>query len=299
MKPAPFRYARASSLAEATALLAAAPGDTKLLAGGQSLVPMLNMRLVRPAVLVDVNGLRELTGITPLPDGGLRLGALTRHAELAASPAVRERAPLLAEAARHVGHAAIRNQGTLGGSVAHADPAAELPAALLALDARVHITGPRGAREVAADVFFRGLLTTALEPDDILTAIEIPAPPPGWGFVEIARRPGDFALAGVAVVVRRHPLTLPSPPRGEEGIGAVRLVGFGIGDRPLRLIGAERVLAGGRLDAETAARAGAAAGADCDPPSDVHGSAEYRRHLATVLVERALLLAAARLAEHP
>ena len=300
MKPAPFRYARASSLAEATALLAAAPGDTKLLAGGQSLVPMLNMRLVRPAVLVDVNGLRELTGITPLPDGGLRLGALSRHAELAASPAVRERAPLLAEAARHVGHAAIRNQGTLGGSVAHADPAAELPAALLALDARVHITGPRGAREVAADVFFRGLLTTALEPDDILTAIEIPAPPPGWGFVEIARRPGDFALAGVAAVVHmRHPLTLPSPSRGGEGIGAVRVVGFGVGDRPLRLIGAERVLAGGRLDAETAARAGAAAGADCDPPSDVHGSAEYRRHLATVLVERALLLAAARLAERP
>ena len=298
MKPAPFRYARASSLAEATALLAAAPGDTKLLAGGQSLVPMLNMRLVRPAVLVDVNGLRELTGITPLPDGGLRLGALTRHAELAASPAVRERAPLLAEAARHVGHAAIRNQGTLGGSVAHADPAAELPAALLALDARVHITGPRGAREVAVDVFFRGLLTTALEPDDILTAIEIPAPPPGWGFVEIARRPGDFALAGVAAVVHmRRPLTLPSPPLGGEG--EVRLVGFGVGDRPLRLTGAERALAGGPIDAGSAARAGAAAGADCDPPSDVHGSAEYRRHLATVLVERALLLAAARLAERP
>jgi len=289
MKPAPFRYARPSSLAEATALLAAAPGDTKLLAGGQSLVPMLNMRLVRPAVLVDVNGLRELTGITPLPGGGLRLGALTRHAELAASPLVRERGPLLAEAARHVGHAAIRNQGTLGGSVAHADPAAELPAALVALDARVQVTGPRGAREVAADAFFRGLLATTLEPDEILTALEVPARPAGWGFVEIARRPGDFALAGVAV-------TLPSPPLGGEGIEGVRLVGFGVGDRPIRLGGAERVLAGGRLDAEAAARAGAAAGADCDPPSDVHGSAEYRRHLATVLVERALLQAAARLA---
>ena len=289
MKPAPFRYARPSSLAEATALLAAAPGDTKLLAGGQSLVPMLNMRLVRPAVLVDVNGLRELTGITPLPGGGLRLGALARHAELAASPLVRERAPLLAEAARHVGHAAIRNQGTLGGSVAHADPAAELPAALVALDARVQVTGPRGAREVAADAFFRGLLATTLEPDEILTALEVPAPPAGWGFVEIARRPGDFALAGVAV-------TLPSPSLGGEGIEGVRLVGFGVGDRPIRLGGAERVLAGGRLDAEAAARAGAAAGADCDPPSDVHGSAEYRRHLATVLVERALLQAGARLA---
>jgi carbon-monoxide dehydrogenase medium subunit len=294
MKPARFRYARADSLAEATALLAAAPGDAKLLAGGQSLVPMLNMRLVRPAVLVDVNGLRELTGITPLPDGGLRLGALTRHAELAGSPLVRERAPLLAEAARHVGHAAIRNQGTLGGSVAHADPAAELPAALLALDARVHITGPRGAREVAADAFFRGLLTTALEPDEILTAIEVPVPPPSWGFVEIARRPGDFALAGVAVTVGSHPLPLPSPSRAGEG--AVRLVGFGVGDRPIRLIRAERIVAGGRVDAETAARAGAAAGADCDPPGDVHGSAEYRRHLASVLVERALLQMSARLA---
>src|ERR1700704_1979921 len=195
MKPAPFRYARAGSLAEAVALLAAAPGDTKLLAGGQSLVPMLNMRLVRPAVLVDVNSVRELAGIAPTADGGLRIGALTRHAELTASPAVIERAPLLAEAARHVGHAAIRNQGTLGGSLAHADPAAELPAALLALDARVHVTGPRGAREIAADAFFLGLLTTALEADEILTAIEVPAQPPGWGFVEIARRPGDFALA--------------------------------------------------------------------------------------------------------
>ncbi len=300
MKPAPFRYARAGSLAEAIALLAAAPGEHKLLAGGQSLVPMLNMRLVRPAVLVDVNGLRELTGIAPTADGGLRLGALTRHAELAASPAVRERAPLLAEAARHVGHAAIRNQGTLGGSLAHADPAAELPAALLALDARVHVTGPRGAREIAADAFFRGLLTTALEADEILTAVEVPAQPAGWGFVEIARRPGDFALAGVAAVVGvGRPLTLPSPPRGGEGGGRCGWWGsaWGIGrsGSPAR----SALLAGAPLDAATAARAGAAAGPDCDPPGDVHGSAEYRRHLATVLTERALLQAAARLAGRP
>ena len=305
MKPGPFRYARAGTLAEAIALLAAAPEETKLLAGGQSLVPMLNMRLVRPAVLVDVNGLPELTGITTTADGGLRIGALTRHAELATSPAVRERAPLLAEAARHVGHAAIRNQGTLGGSLAHADPAAELPAALLALDARVRIQGPRGAREVAADAFFRGLLTTALEADEILTAVEVPAQPPGWGFVEIARRPGDFALAGVAVVIQggRHPLTLSSPPRGGEGEEGrregVRVVGFGVGDRPLRLGSAERVLAGAPLDAATAARAGAAVGPDCDPPGDVHGSADYRRHLAGVLAERALLQAGARLAGRP
>jgi len=298
VKPAPFRYARAGSLAEAIALLAGAPGENKLLAGGQSLVPMLNMRLARPAVLVDVNGLRELIGITHTPEGGLRIGALTRHAELAASSAVIERAPLLAEAARHVGHAAIRNQGTLGGSVAHADPAAELPAALVALDARIRMTGPRGAREVGADAFFRGLLATALEPDEILTEIDIPAQPPGWGFVEIARRPGDFALAGVAAVVHvGHPLAPPSPPRAGEG--EVRLVGFGVGDRPVRLTSAERLLTGAPLDAESAARAGAAAGPDCDPPSDVHGSAEYRRHLATVLAERALLQAGARVAGGP
>jgi carbon-monoxide dehydrogenase medium subunit len=289
MKPAPFRYARPSTLGDAIALLAETPGEGKLLAGGQSLVPMLNMRLVRPAVLVDVNRLPELTGITPTPAGGLRIGALTRHAELAASPAVIERAPLLAEAARHVGHAAIRNQGTLGGSVAHADPAAELPAALVALDARVLVTGPRGAREVPADAFFRALLSTALEADEILTAVEFPAPAPGWGFVEIARRPGDFALAGVAAMLRVAP---GAPARVETA----RLVGFGVGDRPLRLFGAERLLTGVALDAESATRAGAAAGPDCDPPSDVHGSADYRRHLATVLTERALLQAGARLA---
>jgi carbon-monoxide dehydrogenase medium subunit len=291
MKPARFRYARASTLAEAITLLAEAPGEAKLLAGGQSLVPMLNMRLVRPAVLVDITRVRELTGIAPAGDGGLRVGALTRHAELVASPLVRERAPLLAEAARHVGHTAIRNQGTLGGSLAHADPAAELPAALVALDARVLLTGPRGPRELTADTFFRGLLTTALQCDEILSAVEILARPAGWGFAEIARRPGDFALAGVAVVLG-NPLTPPSPSRGE----GLRVVGFGVGDRPLRLRSAERELAGRAIDAEAAARAGAAALRDCDPPSDVHGSADYRRHLATVLTERALLQAAARLA---
>lgn len=292
MKPAPFRYARPSTLAEAIALLAEAPGESKVLAGGQSLVPMLNMRLVRPAVLVDVNRLRELTGITETAAGGLRIGALTRHVELAASPAVIARAPLLAEAARHVGHAAIRNQGTLGGSVAHADPAAELPAALVGLDAQVRVTGPRGTREIACDAFFRGLLTTALEPDEILAAIEIPAPPAAWGFAEIARRPGDFALAGVAAAFRVAP---GEPAR----LGEARLVGFGVGDRPLRLSRAERLLAGVALDAEVAARAGAAAGPDCDPPSDVHGSADYRRHLATVLTERALLQAGTRLTGRP
>ena len=281
MKPAPFRYARPATAAEAVALLAASPGDTKLLAGGQSLVPLLNMRLVRPAVLVDLNGARELERIEPAPDGGVVLGALVRHADLAAAPLVRERVPLLAEAARLVGHTAIRNRGTLGGSLAHADPAAELPAALLALDASLGLLGPRGMRRVAAADFFRGLLITALAEDELLAEVTVPAAPPGWGFVEIARRPGDFALAGVAVSL--------------DGKAHARVVGFGVADRPLRRRAAEALVSAAPGDAATPARAGAAAAADCDPATDVHASAEYRRHLATVLTEDALRLAIGRL----
>ncbi|HKW95690.1 MAG TPA: FAD binding domain-containing protein, partial [Methylomirabilota bacterium] len=195
-------------------------------------------------------------------------------------------------------HAAIRNRGTLGGSIAHADPAAELPAALLALDARFHATGPRGSRVIAGSDLFRGLLATALAADEILTAVEVPGQGPGWSFTEIARRPGDFALAGVAVVIGgRRPLTLPSPPHGGEG--ELQIVGFGVGDRPLRFTSAERLLAGAALDAATVTRAAGAAAADCDPPSDVHGSAEYRRHLATVLTETALRQALTRAGTAP
>lgn len=288
MKPAPFRYARPKSLAEALTLLAAGGDEAKLLAGGQSLVPMLNMRLVRPAVLVDLNTVPGLEGIAAAPDGGLMLGALVRHADVASSPLVHDRAPLLAEAARHVGHAAIRNRGTLGGSLAHADPAAELPAVLVALDAELILTGPGAARSVPASAFFLGLLSTALGVSEILTEIRVPAQGPGWGFAELARRHGDFALAGVAAVVRTR---AGRPGQCEEAV----LVGFGVGDRPMRLTPSERIAAGAGLDAETAARAAAAAGLACDPPDDVHASGEYRRHLATVLAERALLQAFGRL----
>ena len=288
MKPAPFRYARPESLAQALTLLAAGGAEAKLLAGGQSLVPMLNMRLVRPAVLVDLNAIPGLDGIAAAPGGGLTIGALARHADIAASPLVHARAPLLAEAARHVGHAAIRNRGTLGGSLAHADPAAELPAVLVALGSELILTGPTGARSVPASAFFVGLLSTALEVGEILTEIRVPAQGPGWGFAEVARRHGDFALAGVAAVVRTG---AGRPDQCEEAV----LVGFGVGDRPMRLTPSERIAASARLDAETAARAGAAAGLACDPPDDVHASAEYRRHLATVLTERALLQAFRRL----
>ncbi len=260
-------------------LLASADYDVKILAGGQSLVPMLNLRLVRPAVLIDLNCVPGLDHITPGPAGGLSIGALVRHAALADSVPVIERAPLLAEAARHVGHAAIRHRGTLGGSLAHADPAAELPAALVALGAEFVLHGPRGARTIQAPEFFRGLMMTALAPDEILVEIHVPPQGPGWGFAEVVRRVGDFALAGVVALVGRPP---GSPGRCESA----RLVGFGVGDRPVRFAAAEEILMSPGGDPSAAvARAASAAAEACDPPDDVHASADYRRHLAAVLIE--------------
>ena len=289
MKPAPFRYARPRNLADAVELLAAADHDVKILAGGQSLVPMLNLRLVRPAVLIDLNSVPGLDHIAPGADGGLIIGALVRHAALADSAPVIERAPLLAESARHIGHAAIRHRGTLGGSLAHADPAAELPAALVALDAELVLHGPRGARTIQAPEFFRGLMTTALAPDEILIEIHVPPQGPGWGFAEVVRRAGDFALAGVVALVGRA----TGPPGRCE---SARLVGFGVGDRPVRLVAAEEILTSAGGDPSTAeARAAAAAAEACDPPEDVHASADYRRHLAAVLVEDAVRQALTRL----
>jgi carbon-monoxide dehydrogenase medium subunit len=288
LKPAPFRYARPQNLADAVELLAA-DHDVKILAGGQSLVPMLNLRLVRPAVLIDLNGVPGLDHITPSASGGLTIGALVRHAALADSAPVIERAPLLAEAARHIGHAAIRHRGTLGGSLAHADPAAELPAALVALGAGLRLHGRRGARTVQASEFFLGLMTTALAQDEILIEIHVPPQGPGWGFAEVVRRTGDFALTGVVALVGR---TTGSSGRCESA----RLVGFGVGDRPVRFAAAEEILTSQGLDPVAAvARAAAAAADACDPPDDVHASAEYRRHLAAVLTEDAVSQALTRL----
>ena len=261
-------------MAETVRALADAGGEGKLLAGGQSLVPMLNMRLARPAIVVDLNGVAGLDVIAPSAAGGLRLGALVRHADLVASPLVRERAPLLAEAARHIGHTAIRNRGTLAGSLAHADPAAELPAAVVALDASLVVVGRGGTRMVPAADFFVGLLTTALEADEVLTEIHVPPPRGAWGFAELARRPGDFALVGVAARVGR----------GERA----RIVAFGVGDGPLRLTAAEAAVTGGALDAACARAAGTAARDACAPVDDLHASGEYRRHLAAILTEQAV-----------
>jgi aerobic carbon-monoxide dehydrogenase medium subunit len=289
LKPAPFQYARPPNLADAVGLLAAADHDVKILAGGQSLVPMLNLRLVRPAVLIDLSGVPGLDHITVSPSGGLTIGALVRHAALADSAPVIERAPLLAEAARHVGHAAIRHRGTLGGSLAHADPAAELPTAVVALGAEFVLHGPRGARTIQAPEFFLGLMTTALAPDEILLEIRVPPQGPGWGFAEVVRRTGDFALAGVVALVGR---AVGSSGRCEFA----RLVGFGVGDRPVRFVAAEEILMSSGVDPSAAlTRAAAAAAEACDPPDDVHASAEYRRHLAAVLTEDAVSQALTRL----
>jgi carbon-monoxide dehydrogenase medium subunit len=283
VKPAPFEYVRARTLDEA---LAALDADSKILAGGQSLVPLLNMRLVRPARVVDINAVPGLAGVRILDDGALRIGALTRHTDLLAAPPVSERAPLLATAAAHVGHRAIRNRGTLGGSLAHADPAAELPAALLALDASVVVLGPGGRRRIALDDFLVGALTTSLAADEIIVEIEVPdAGSAGWGFAEVARRPGDFAIAGVAAVLRAT--------RGR--CDSACLVALGADDRPVRLRAAEAALAGAEVASGLGARAATLASRDCRPPDDVHASAEYRVHLVRVLTEQAVDDAARRL----
>jgi CO/xanthine dehydrogenase FAD-binding subunit len=288
MKPARFAYRRAGSIGEALMWLADEETESKILAGGQSLVPLLNMRLARPAVLVDVNPIRDLRSIA-VDDDKLRLGATVRHTDLIASALVSARAPLLAEAVRHIGHRAIRNLGTLGGSLAHADPAAELPATLVALGGSVVVAGPDpGARTIAAEDLSVGPFLTSLQPTELLCEIRVPDQRGwAWGFAEMARRPGDFAIAGVASTVRF-----------EAGVcQSVRLVGFGVGDGPVRLVWAERMLLGNPIDVESARRAGeAAAERMAAPASDVHASADYRRHLVSVLTEQVLLEARARAA---
>lgn len=277
MKPAPFEYHRPLSLAETFELLDRYGDDGRLLAGGQSLVPALNMRLATPRAVIDINRLPGLDGIRVTPRG-LVIGALARHETVERSALVREQAPLLAAAMPHVGHAAIRTRGTVGGSLALADPAAELPACVVALEATIRVQSRRGEREVAAADFFRGVYTTALEPGEVVTEIAVPRTVPGWcaGFDELTRRHGDFALAGLAAHVRVE-------------AGAVRdsrLVFFGVGTGPVRARGAETALMGRRPDGDALAEARSALAAELDPPGDVHGSPALRRHLAGVLLAR-------------
>lgn len=281
MKPAPFDYFAPRSIHEALGALRGNDGDTKVLAGGQSLVPLLNFRLARPKRLVDLNRVAELTFIEPR-DGGLAIGAMTRDAVLERDDRVAANYPLLAEALGWVGHPAIRTRGTLGGSLAHADPAAELPAVAVCLDARLAIDGPGGRRYANAEDFFLGYLTTVVEPDEILSEVWLPPPSAGAGhaWIEFSRRHGDFALVGTGVK-----LTLD-----HEQVTHARIVLAGVAGRPFRAREAETLLIGNAVQLRARAAAEAVGGA-IEPDADIHASSAYRRHLAVVLTERAIHLA--------
>ena len=264
MKPPPFDYHAPTSLDEALALKAALGPDASVLAGGQSLVPMLNMRLARPAALIDLNRIPELCYVRAA-DRAVAVGAMTRHRALERSAEAHAGCPILRESLRLVAHAIVRNRGTIGGSIAHADPAAELPAVLAVLDGHVVVRSVRGERTIAAGDLFQFHFTTSLEPDEILTEVVFPASGPGHAFLEISRRHGDYALAGAACVVRE---------------GATRLAFCGVGPTPV-LVESD--------DAEAAAEA-------CRPADDIHASAGYRRELVRVLTRRAVALARERAA---
>ena len=288
MKAHAFEYEVASSIEHAVALLAEHGDEAKPLAGGQSLVPLMALRLGRPTYVIDLNGVDGLSGIEP--DDGLRIGAVTRQRCAERSHAVAVANPLLREALRLIGHAAIRNRGTVGGSIAHADPAAELPTVFMALDGEIEATSARGRRTIAAADFFEGFLTTSLADDELLTALRLPpwSPRTGWSFQEFSRRSGDFAVVGVAATVK---LT-------ESGtVEQARVAMCGMGTTPLRATAAEDRLRGQLPTTELFVDAATEAVANLDPPTDLHGSAAYRRHLAATLLTRALSQARSRAEE--
>jgi carbon-monoxide dehydrogenase medium subunit len=284
MKAAPFEYRLPGALDEAVAALAGAGDDAKVLAGGQSLIPMLALRLARPAVLVDINRLPGLDGIRETA-GILEVGALVRQRGLERWAAARS--SLFAEALRAVAHPPIRNRGTVVGSVVHADPASELPALLLCLDGAVVARGPRGERVIAADGFYHAPLTTALAADEVATAVRftLPGAGAGWGFAEVSRRHGDFALVGAVAVLARA---------ADGTVGRARLAFFGAGGTPVRGLAAERALEGRAPSAPLIGEAARAAAAALAPDADIHATAEYRRRVAATLAERTLTAALAR-----
>ena len=279
MKAPRFAYARPASVAEALALLAEHEDEARVLAGGQSLVPMLNFRLAAPKVLVDINRIEALSGIE-VAKNHVRIGALARHAELERSADIARHLPLVAAAMPHIAHPAIRNRGTFGGSCALADPAAELPACALALDATFVVAGKKGERRIPAQDFFKGLYATALKAGELLVAAEFPLPKPGYAsaFGELARRHGDYAMVGVAA----HGST-----RGGK-FADMRVVFFGVADRPQRAARFERALDGQPATAKAIAAALAGLDADLSPRADLHGSAATKLHLAKVLAGRVL-----------
>ncbi len=291
MKPAPFEYIAPQSLAEALDVMDQYGYDAKLLAGGQSLIPVMNFRLAQPAVIVDLNGVSELARLSANGDGGLHIGAMVRHSQLEHSPTVAAKAPLVAETMPHVAHPQIRNRGTIGGSLAHADPAAELPAIMVALQARFRLQRMGGERWVHAVDFYQALFTTALEPEEILVEIVVPPLPAhtGYAFHEVARRHGDFAQAGAAALV-----TLDKRGVCREA----RLVYLNVGNIPVQTQEAAAALVGATPTPDLIkAAAQTAAQKEIDPAGDIHASADYKRHLAAVLGQRALQQAVTRAKE--
>jgi carbon-monoxide dehydrogenase medium subunit len=277
VKPAAFAYVRAASLDQVFELLARHDEDARVLAGGQSLIASLNLRLSAPALLIDINGLSELAGIA-VQNGALRIGALTRQRAIEVSSAIAENAPLLRMAMPYVAHPAIRNRGTIGGSIAYADPAAELPACAVALDAGIELRGPHGTRAVEAAAFFRGLYETDLRPGELVSAVTIPRSEPGCrsAFAEFARRHGDYAMIGLAGHARVDGTTLSD----------VRLVFFGVGGQPVRATTACAALEGRAIDQAAVAAAQDALAGDLDPAADLHAGAATKLHLARVLTAR-------------
>jgi carbon-monoxide dehydrogenase medium subunit len=279
MKPPRFEYFSPDTIAEAVSLLERFAGNGRVLAGGQSLMPLLNMRLARPAALVDINRIAEL-GALRTWDGGVSIGATVRQRALQREQLISGRLPIVLDIAPHIGHQQIRSRGTICGSLAHADPAAELPALAVAVGAEMVATGPRGVRTIPASEFYRGYLTTSLQAAEILTEVRFPAPPPemAWSFIEMSRRHGDFALVGVIAGL--------SVARGT--IQEVRVVHFGVGPKPIRASDTERMLVGAPPGEDAFGAAADSASRFVDPTTDVHATAEYRRSVAGALTRRAL-----------
>lgn len=283
MKLPPVDYEAPTTVSEAVDLLAEHLDEASVLAGGQSLIPLLALRLARPAVLIDINGIAELSGVSAT-DGWVAMGAMTREYVAEESQAVADAVPLLAAALPLIGHEAIRSRGTIGGSLAHADPAAELPAVARALDAEFVVRGPSGDRVIPAAEWFEGFLTTSRRPDELLVEVRFPAAPPGTGisFQEVARRHGDFAIVGLAAS-----LTLSG-----GAISDARLAFAGMSDVPVRAAAAEDLLVGERPSTELFDEAARRATDDLDPPADLHGSSDYRKTVAAAIVRRGLRAAA-------
>jgi aerobic carbon-monoxide dehydrogenase medium subunit len=281
MKPAKFDYYDPMTLEEALTLLDTHQGDGKVLAGGQSLMPLLNMRLARPNIVVDINRIKELNYVRA-SDGGIAIGALARQRALQTEKLIAERAPILQEAAYYIAHPQIRSRGTICGSIAHADPAAELPALALALDAEMTLTSAKAPRTVGAETFFQSFFTTALEANEILTEVRFPAPPKdsAWSVIEISRRHGDFAIAGIVAGLALDP--------DRQVIRRARLVYFGVGPTPIRVKAAEDALIGQAVAEPAFEAAAQSAKQGIDPSNDIHASEEYRRAVAATLTKRAL-----------